>query len=115
MNWKEIRNIIPNSKKGKYKNFLEKEKEEQRQDKYLAEYEAGYKEDRDKQAREWGEFAAWDVFSRILTLDDIDFIREFRQYIRWDLIPPELLSDEEFVIEFNNEIKQHWLNQEFDL
>ncbi len=104
MKWKEIRSIIPNSKKGKYKRFKEWEREEQRKEKYLAEYEAGYKEDRDEQARKWGEFAAWDVFSRYLTIDDIDFIREYRQYIHWDLVPKELLENKDFVLEFKKEL-----------
>ena len=104
MNWKEIRSIIPNSKKNKWKRFEEWEREEQRKEKYLAEYEAGYKEDRDEQARKWGEFAAWDVFSRYLTEDDIDFIREYRQYIRWDLVPEELFKNKEIAEEFSKDI-----------
>lgn len=104
MNWKEIRSIVPNSKKNKWKRFKEWEREEQRKEKYLAEYEAGYKEDRDEQARKWGEFAAWDVFSRYLTEDDIDFIREYRQYIRWDLVPEELFKNKEIAEEFFQDI-----------
>lgn len=104
MNWKEIKSIIPNSKKGKYKRFKEWEREEQRKEKYLAEYEAGYKEDRDEQARKWGEYAAWDVFSRYLTIDDIDFIREYRQYIHWDLVPEELFKNKEIAEEFFKDI-----------
>lgn len=105
MNWKEIRNIVPNSKKGKYKRFKEWEREEQRKEKYLAEYDAIYKRDREEQARKWGALAAWDVFSRILTIEDIEFIREFRDYIRWDLLPEELLNNKQFVLEFQKELK----------
>lgn len=58
-------------------------------------------------AREWGSFAGWDVISRYLDEKDLEFIREFRDYIHWDLISDDLRSNPNIQLEFKKELKRN--------
>ena len=50
---------------------------------YLKQYEKQSKLEMYQEARKWGMLAAWDVISRYLNEDDINFMREFRKEFRW--------------------------------
>lgn len=73
---------------------------------YLRQYEKQSKRGMYQEAREWGEFAAWDVFSRYLDEDDIDFIREYRKYIHWNLIPDKLRNNPIIQTEFKKDMEE---------
>lgn len=75
---------------------------------YLNQYEKQSKQGMYQEARKWGRFAAWDVISRYLNENDIDFMREFRRYIHWDLIPDEVRDDPIIQLEFKKDIEEGW-------
>ena len=64
-------------------------------------------------AREFGENAPWKEISKQLKEEDIDFIREFRQFIQWN----QLKTDKEtsFYKEFREEIEKVYNEMETEL
>lgn len=64
-------------------------------------------------AREFGEDAPWKEISKQLKEEDIDFIREFRQFIQWN----QLNTDKEtsFYKEFREEIEKAYNEMETEL
>lgn len=64
-------------------------------------------------AREFGGDAPWKEISKQLKEEDIDFIREFRQFIQWN----QLKTDKEtsFYKEFREEIEKAYNEMETEL
>ena len=61
-----------------------------------------------KLAREWGPDAAWDKISEQLKPKDLDFIREFHQYINWEYVKENTKINPKIQKEFGEEIDKSW-------
>lgn len=103
INWKEIRSIVKKSNKS-YEQYCKDVS-------YLKEYDNSCTEWMESEAKRWGQFAPWDIISRQLKRTDIDFMREYADYIRWDLVSDDILNDEEISKEFELEIES-WKEDE---
>lgn len=55
-------------------------------------------------AREFGEDAPWKEISKQIKETDIDFIREFKQFIQWDEVNTDIIYDSNIKKEFGREI-----------
>lgn len=50
------------------------------------------------------EHTDWNFVSRNFTLDDIDYIREFRNYVNWECVKAEIISSKKILKEFEDVI-----------
>lgn len=63
-------------------------------------------------AREFGEDAPWKEISKQIKEEDIDFIREFRQFIHWNQLNTDKKFESSFYKEFREEIEKAYNEME---